>query len=179
MVHLKLIVLLILLFSITNCEKDKFDIDNPDVAVFVKQLKNGTYDCYEKGETGENLWLLMPKFTQSHIQSLIDFSKDTSHITNFPINPISSRRPYPEGREYFILGECLLWTVEGIRNGYGYGSLDPFLIDTALTESERFKGLKCIEILIVRDIYKDWWNNFKDNDWKDINPLGETSYRWF
>jgi hypothetical protein len=48
-----------------------------------------------------------------------------------------------------------------------------------LTESERFKGLKCIEILIVRDIYKDWWNNFKDNDWKDINPLGEPSYRWF
>ena len=167
-----------ILFGI-SCEKDKFDIDNPNVEIFVKQLKNGTYDYYEKGENGENLWLLMPKFTRSHIPSLIAFAKDTTHITDFPINPISSRRPFPEGRDYFILGECLLWTVEGIRNGYGYGSLDPFLIDTALTESERFKGLKCTEILIVRDIYKDWWNNFKDNDWKDINPLGETSYRWF
>jgi hypothetical protein len=77
------------------------------------------------------------------------------------------------------LGECLLWTVEGIRNGYGYGSLDPFLIDTVLAESERYKGLNGDEILIVRDIYKNWWDNFKDNDWKDINPLGETSYRWF
>jgi hypothetical protein len=169
----------ILMLLCIGCEKDKFDIDNPNVEIFIKQLKNGTYDYYEKGENGENLWLLMPKFTRSHIQSLIDCSKDTSHITNFPINPISSRTPFPEGREYFILGECLLWTVEGIRNGYGYGSLDPFLIDTALTESERLKGLKCIEILIVRDIYKDWWNNFKDNDWEDINPLGETSYRWF
>jgi hypothetical protein len=175
----KLSFITILILLCFGCEKDKFDIDNPDVAVFVKQLKNGTYDCYEKGETGENLWLLMPKFTRSHIQSLIDFSKDTSHITNFPINPISSRTPFPEGRDYFILGECLLWTVEGIRNGYGYGSLDPFLIDTALTESERFKGLKCIEILIVRDIYKDWWDNFKDDEWQDKNPLEETSYRWF
>jgi hypothetical protein len=175
----KLSFIAILILLCIGCEKDKFDINNPDVAVFVKQLKNGTYDCYEKGETGENLWLLMPKFTRSHIPSLIAFAKDTSHIAQFPINLISSRRPYPEGREYFILGECLLWTVEGIRNGYGYGSLDPFLIDTALTESERLKGLKCIEILIVRDIYKNWWNNFKDNDWKDKNPLEETSYRWF
>src|SRR4030042_3305053 len=164
---------------IIGCEKDKFDIDNPDVEIFVKQLKNGTYDCYEKGETGENLWLLMPKFTRSHIQSLIGFSKDTTHISDFPINPISSRRPYPEGREYFILGECLLWTVEGIRNGHGYGSLDPFLIDTAKVESERFKGLKSNEILIVRDIYNDWWNNYKDIDWKDKNPLKETSYKCF
>ena len=175
----KLSFIAILVLLCIGCEKDKFDIDNPDVEIFVKQLKDGTYDYYEKGETGENLWLLMPKFTRSHIQSLIAFAKDTSHITNFPTNPISSRRPFPEGRDYFILGECLLWTVEGIRNGYGYGSLDPFLIDTSMSESERFKGLKCIEILIVRDIYKDWWNNFKDNDWKDINPLEETSYRWF
>lgn len=162
-----------------SCEKDKFDIDNPDVAVFVKKLKNGTYDCYEKGETGENLWLLMPRFTRNHIESLINFSKDTAHIYDFPINPVSSRRPCPEGREYFILGECLLWTVEGIRNGYGYGSLDPFLIDTAMDESVRFKGLKSDEILIVRDIYKNWWNDFKDNNWKERNPLNGTSYIWF
>jgi hypothetical protein len=170
---------IILILLCIGCEKDKFDIDNPDVAVFVKQLKNGTYDCYEKGETGENLWLLIPKFTRSHIQSLIDFSKDTSHITNFPINPISSRSPFPEGREYFILSECLLWAVEGIRNGFGYGSLDPFLIDTTMVESERYKGLKSHEILVVRDFYINWWNNFKDCDWKDKNQLEETSYRWF
>ena len=175
----KLSFIAILVLLCIGCEKNKFDINHPDVVIFVKQLKNGTYDCYEKGENGENLWLLMPKFTRSHIQSLIDFSKDTTHITDFPINPISSRRPFPEGREYFILGECLLWTVEGIRNGYGYGSLDPFLIDTALAESIRYKGLKSDKILIVRDIYKNWWNNFKDSEWKDKNPLEDTYYRWF
>ena len=175
----KLFIIIFLPLLFIGCEKEKFDIDNPNVATFVKQLKNGTYNCYEKGETGEILWLLMPKFTQNHISSLIEFAKDTSHISNFPINPISSRTPFPAGRDYFILGECLLWTVEGIRNGYGYGSLDPFLIDTALTESERYKGLKGKEILIVRDIYKNWWNNFKDKNWKDKNPLEDTSFRWF
>lgn len=171
-------ITIIFLFCI-GCEKDKFDLNNPDVEIFVRHLKNGTYDCYEKGETGQNLWLQMPKFTSNHISSLIEYAYDTTHISDFPINPVSSRRPYPEGREYFILGECLLWTVEGIRNGYGYGSLDPFLIDTALTESQRYKGLKSGEILIVRNIYKDWWNSFKDRNLFDNNPLKETSYRWF
>lgn len=175
----KLLFIAISILLCSGCEKDKFDIENPDVSLFVKQLKNGTYDCYEKGETGENLWLLMPKFTRNHIQSLIEFAKDTTLISDFPINPISSRRPFPEGREYFILGECLLWTVEGIRNGYGYGSLDPFLIDAGLAESERYKGLKGGEILLVRNIYKIWWDNYKDGDWNDTNPLEETSYRWF
>ena len=172
----KLFFSAILILLCIGCEKDKFDIDDPDVAVFVNKLKSGTYDYYETGETGENLWLLMPEFTPDHISSLIDFAYDTTHISDFPVNPVSSRRPYPEGREYFILGECLLWTVEGVRNGYGHGSLDPFLIDTALAESIRYKGLKGDEILVVRDIYKDWWDNNKD---MDKNPLEETFYRWF
>ena len=108
----KLFFSAILILLCIGCEKDKFDIDDPDVAVFVNKLKSGTYDYYERGETGENLWLLMPEFTPDHISSLIDFAYDTTHISDFPVNPVSSRRPYPEGREYFILGECLLWTVE-------------------------------------------------------------------
>lgn len=175
----KLLLLAILTFFCIRCEKDEFDVNHPDVQKFVQQIKNGTYNCYEKGENGENLWLQMPKFTKNQIQSLIDFAKDTSHISNFPINPMSSRTPFPYEREYFILGECLLWTVEGIRNGTGYGSLDPYLINTALDERERYKGLKGYEIRIVRDIYQDWWKKYKDKDWKNKNPLVNTSYVWF
>lgn len=178
MKRLSFIPLLLLLFCI-GCEKNNLDLNNPDVAIFVKQLKLGTYDYYEKGETGENLWLLMPKFNQNHISSLIEFAKDTTHITNFPVNPLSSRSPYPEERDYFFLGECLLWTVEGIRNDRGYGSLDPYLINTSLTESERYKGLEGSEILIVRAIYKDWWDTLKEDNWKDKNPLEGTLYGWF
>lgn len=175
----KLLFIVFMTFFCIRCEKEKLDIENPDVEIFVKQLKNGTYAYFEKGEKGENLWLLMPKFTMNHIQSLIDFSKDTSHIAVFPTNPFSSRKPLPDGREYYVLGECLLWIIEGIRHDSGYGSLDPYLIDVSKPENERFKGLNGDKIRIVSDLYKDWWNNFKDKAWRDKNPLAETSYRWY
>lgn len=175
MKHLTIITFLIL-FCI-GCEKDEFDPDNPNVAEFVQQIKNGTYNCYEKDENGRKLWPVMPKFTKDHIRSLITFAKDTSHIAIFPTNPVSSRTPFPEGREYYILGECLLWTVEGIRNGHGYGSLDPYLIDAAKENPSR--GINGKELLIARDLYLDWWSNFKDKNWQETNPLEGKSYRWF
>jgi len=171
-------ILFIMLFCF-SCQKEKFDINDPDVGIFVAQLKSGTYNCHEIGGNGENLWLIMPKFTKAHIQSLMDFSKDTSGIEDFPVNPISSRSPFPLGREYYILGECLLWTIEGIRNGNGYGSLDPYLIDTAKPEEVRYKGLSKAEILIVRSYYLEWWKSFKNDNWQDIHPLAETSWKWF
>jgi hypothetical protein len=48
-----------------------------------------------------------------------------------------------------------------------------------LAESVRYRGLNGAEILIVRDIYKGWWDNYKDNNRMDKNPLEDTSYRWF
>lgn len=173
-----LIIIVLTLFFI-SCEKDNFDIENPDVDKFVHQIKTGTYSQYEKGENGQNLWLLLPNFTEKHLPSLIGHSKDTTHIKAYPFNPFSSPTPFPNGRNYCILGECLLWTVEGIRNGFGYGSLDHYLVDTSLIESIRYNGLKGTEILVVRDLYNDWRINFGDKDWKTKNPLENTSYRWF
>ena len=170
----ELVLLTIFTILCTYCEKGEFDPNNPNVEEFVQHIKNGTYEYYEKGEDGKNLWLLMPKFSKHHIQSLIDFSTDTSHIEDFPINPLASHSPYPIERPYYILGECLLWTVEGIRNGTGYGSLTPYLIDT--TYKAKLKVLNGNEILIVRDLYIKWWNAHKDGNWKDNNPLEESRY---
>lgn len=175
----KLLVFVFLALILISCNDNEFDISNPDVGIFVEQLKNGSYNKYEKGENGENLWLQMPKFNETHIQSLINLAKDTTHITYFPINPISSRTPFPQGREYFIIGECLLWTVEGIRNQYGFGSLDPYLIDKSLDESVRYRGLLGDEILGVRELYVNWWNSYRNSYWKIKNPLEGTSYTWF
>ncbi len=174
----KLLIISTISLLFISCNKD-IDLNNPDVDLFVEQLKAGTYDNYEKGEKGENLWLLMPNFDGSHIAALIEKAKDTTHIADFPTNPISSRMPHPQGRDYFILGECLLWTVEGIRNGSGFGSLDPFLIDASLDEPERGRGLTGTEILIVRDLYKNWWDSFKNDDWESENPFGSSTFRWF
>jgi len=171
------LLMTILTILCASCGKVNFKPDHPDVGAFVRELKNGTYDCYEKGDNGEDLWLLMPEFTSDQIQSLIDFSKDTTHISNFPVNPISSRTPFPNGRDYFILSECLLWTVEGIRNGSGFGSLDPYLTDTQAINQHA--GLNGAEILIVRAHYQTWWNSFKNTGWAEKNPLEGTSYHWF
>jgi hypothetical protein len=160
-----------------GCKKEEFDPNNPSVETFVQQIKNGTYDSYEKDDNGKKLWPIMPKFTEDDIQTLITLSKDTSHVEIFPINPMSSRTPKPEGRQYFILGECLLWTVEGIRNGTGYGSLDPYLLDT--TKDSPNKGVTGKEVLIVRDLYQTWWTSYKNKNWKDRNSLEGQPYRWF
>lgn len=175
----KLLILALLAITCINCEIFEFKTENPDVEVFVEKLIHGKYDIYEVGEDGENLWLIMPEFTERHIKGLLSFASDTSHLEAFPCNPISSRTPHPEGRDYFILSECLLWTIEGIRNGNGYGSLDPYLINTTLSTTERYKGLTASEILEVRDLYLVWWDEYKDADWEDVDPLEGSDYKWF
>ena len=170
------LVLTLILFCV-SCQKDDFDIDNPDVEKFVQQLKENSYDQYVLGENGEKLWLKMPKFSKEHISSLLEYAKDTSQIKKFPINPISSGVPFPYDRQYIILGECLLWTVEGVRNRFIYGSLNPVLLES--TSDGKHKGLKGIGILKVRDIYIEWWTENQNDTWQEKNPLEETPYAWY
>ena len=59
----KLVLFIGLIIFCCSCEKNNFDIDNPNVKIFVKQLKNGTYDKYAKNEKGENLWLIIVSFS--------------------------------------------------------------------------------------------------------------------
>lgn len=175
----KLVLFIGLIIFCSSCEKNNFDIDNPNVKIFVKQLKNGTYDKYAKNEKGENLWLIMPEFNKRHIPLLIELSQDTTHIEKFPINPLSSRLPFPGERDYFILGEGLLWIVEGIITETTYPSLDPFLIDTSRDDTERYKGLTTHEILMIQEIYTQWWNKNKHEERITEKPLENTSFRWF
>jgi len=156
-----------------------FDVNNPDVALFVTQLKAGTYSCYRTDIYSQYLWLAMPKFTATHIPALLEYAKDTTFIAHFPSNPASSRTPYPSGRSNFILGECLLWIVEGIRTNSAYPSLDPYLIDSAKPTAEKLKGLEKSEILNVRDLYyKWWWGSSIMEWWLRTPPLSGTTYSW-
>lgn len=173
-----LLLVAVVIFCV-SCGKEDFNTNKPNVEKFVQQIKNGSYNNYHVGENGEKLWLRMPEFTEEHIQLLIEFSSDTTHINVYPINPISSRTPYPNGRNYGFLGECLLWTVEGIRNGMGYGSLDPYLINYAKDEKERYNGVNGNEVLKVREFYKGWWDEYQTSNWKDIDPLEGKTYNWF
>lgn len=168
-------LLSLIILVLSACKKEGFDINNPDVDVFVSQLKNGTYNERETDEKGNPLWLKMPRFEHKHIARLIELSKDTTHIQEFPTNPISSWRPIPNGRDYFIVGECLLSIVNRISGGH---SLSSHLVDTSKNVTDRLKGVTAMEILMISDKYQQWWNNYKDGDWKGNNPLADTPYKW-
>ncbi len=175
---IKIIIVAVFISSFFACEKSDFDIKNPDVEIFVKQLKNGTYNQYEKNEEGEELWLKMPEFKKQHIGKLIELAADTTHIINFPINPVSSRYPTPQGRD-FILGECLLWIVDGIIKNVEFTSLDPYLINISLHEKNIYKGISCKEILEIQKLYKKWWKENKYKKEIKSYPLEGTNYKWF
>jgi len=169
-----------------NGEASGFDIDNPDVDLFVSLLKSGTYKFYyDTAEYGEKLLLAMPKFNLNHLEALLEYAKDTTIISNFPTNPFElSISPYPVGRDYFILNECLLWIVEGIRTGEGFEfkfpSLAPYLVNNSKPATEREKGLTITEILEVGELYYSWWHNSAIFEWWLRNPpLEGTSYSWF
>ena len=177
--YVKIVLFIAALFVfLPGCKKEQqMDMDNPNVEIFVKQLKNGTYKEFKKDKNGEQIWLGLPEFRQEHIASLIAFSSDTTHINDYPVNPILSLRPIPGGRSYFILGECLLSIVETIR-----GDVNPerFLVDASIEDfNERYKGVTTTEILSISNQYKQWWNNYKDGDWKANDPLVGTSYKWY
>jgi hypothetical protein len=150
-----------------GCKKS-FDPANPDADQFISLVKKGGHDPHE-----------LPRFNASHIDRLLELAIDTSHIAGFPGNPISSRSslPGPDGRKYMILSECLLWTVEGIRNGSGYGSLNPYLV----VPSEKMSGISVKEILEVREMYKSSWQGTGKSltKWASENPLENTGYRWY
>lgn len=175
-----LIIFSALILFCMSCEKDDFNVDNPDMEQFVQQLKNGTYDKYELGENGEKLWTIMPNFKKEHISLLIDLAKDTSLVypcEHFPTNPVSSILPYRinDNKECIMIGEYLLWCVEGIIEGRDFASLTPILINQNYSEEKNLDGR---EILEVRRLYQDWWEEHKQTTNTDKGPLEETNYRW-
>lgn len=173
------LVLLLLLVS-PSCSdgfSHDFNTDEPDVEIFVRLIKNGTYNCSEVSKSGEFLWLKMPGFTRSDIPGLLKLASDLTPVKSFPENPISSIR-----LEYKRLGECLLWVVEGIRIGRPYGSLIPSLSTAAekIEGSSTVRRLTDEEVLEVRQLYLDWWEKVKDDQFlmERINPLKDTRYSW-
>ncbi len=153
----------------TSCQKNEFDRKNPDVDQFVSILKSGNY--FE--EVGYGL----PDFSDKHIERLLFYLKDTTSINEFPSNPVSSKYSTPK-----ILCECLLWTIDGIRFGTKYPSLEPSLIDTStyseITGYTRVSGKKLLEI---SDMYINWYKEYKKNTTeilKKKNLFENTPYKW-
>ena len=175
-----LVMFVMLSVMCIGCERSSFDVNNPDVEEFVKQLKNGTYDRYEWTDDGERLWPIMPTFSKEDVPALISLSEDTDLVTpchHFPVNPVSSMWPYRvvDGKECIMLGEYLLWCAEAVLEGKDFASLNPVLINVNDNPVHR---LSSTEILSVRNIYQEWWDQNGHLDNPATLPLDGTGYQW-
>jgi hypothetical protein len=165
----KAIYIILCTMLILCCKKDTFDLHNPDVDQFVKIVKDGNYF--------EEIGYELPDFTMKHIERLLYYSQDTSQIEEFPSNPLSSKYTTPK-----ILGECLLWTIDGIRFENKYPSLEPCLIDTSnLIESTGYSRISAQQLIELAKLYISWWTEYKSNPseiLKTKNILENTTYSW-
>lgn len=170
MKHLLFTLLIVLAVSGCSHDVDPGDPEmlNIEVDEFVSQLKDGTYGRNESNSNGMAQWLYLPAFTMQDIPALIGFAEDTCHIKSFPVAPFSSY-----WIDDFVLGECLLWTVEGIRKGDKYFSLVPWINKDGNRASQQ-------DILEVRELYRKWWLKVDGSParMKELDPLAETTYAW-
>ena len=97
--------LLTLALTFTACHAETFDAENPDVDLFVDQLRSGKYH-----PDGDDALGKVPKFTREDIGRLLKYADDLTLIPSFPLATAS----YSAGGR-LRLGECILWTVETIK----------------------------------------------------------------
>ena len=160
------LILILISFSI-SCEKQY--LDNPEVDHYVEQLKAGQYNSYD-----------LPEFQASDIPALLKYRNDTTSITNFPRNGISSLWMMK-----CKLGMYVLWTIESVRaveinSEYLIGrfpSQNPVLALRDAPQLELVFDNKSHSI--AAKAYNTWWHSiYTFRDKMKIDPLEETKYRW-
>lgn len=159
-------LLIFALFGFPGCEKLT---ENSEVETYIDHLSSGDYESYE-----------LPDFSTSDISELLKYRNETTIITNFPRNPISSF-----WQQECKLGMIVLWTIESIiaveiESAYLIGrfpSQNPVL---ALRDApELHMVFDDQSHKVAAKAYNDWWNSFQPfKDKIKIDPLRKTDYRW-
>jgi hypothetical protein len=169
---LNYIIILVFVVALLACDKNENEAtENPDVETYIALLKSNQYDS-----------LTLPAFTYKDIPELLQYRSENQLITSFPHNPVSSL-----WESECKLGIYVLWTIESIRavsinSEYllmRFPSQNPSL---ALRNAVGLKLVSdSISHKIAADAYYDWWESNRDkvfDDFKNIDPLENTDYRW-
>ena len=168
-------ILLLTVFAVlalTGCSKETLDYNNPDVDLFVKQLKAGTYNT--KNDKGI---VEVPHFTENDIPEFLNYAEDMSVIPSFP-------SVYNSNSGKIRLGECILWTVESIRLGFP-ASMGCHMVEVNAENYEAIYFLSDEELLDAAVRYRRWWENrqYPRTAWTIDpcydEPLCGSGYRWW
>ncbi len=174
-VYLSILVLpIFLLVLFVQCTQEESNAyKNPDVKIFVQQLKSDRYNT--EGPSGV---IELPAFKKSDISVLLFYAKDHTPLKRFPVNPAS----IADCRGY-RLSQCLLWTIEKTRRG-SYPSDAPVLVKKNSLTGETVPVTDMNEISEVWEIYNDWWTKVeRESDILSVsvyhlNPLEGSIYMW-
>jgi hypothetical protein len=167
-------LLLLLAVACSGCSEEMVDYSNPDVTLFVKQLKAGTY--HTKGPSG---LVEVPLFDEEDIPRLLHHACDLTKISSFPLPSVSSA-----GGGETRLGECVLWIIETIRIRQS-ASLGCKLVRIDADNYEGIYFLSDEEALEAGTLYQKWWKEVEETplslsvDPYTIDPLENSNYRWW
>ena len=117
-----------LIVSFTGCTSEEMDYNNPDVALFVKQLKSGTYKM--KNDKGV---VEVPHFTEEDIPELLKYAEDLTIIPSFP-------SVYNMNNGKIRLGECMLWVIGNLKVQMIQNGLSLIANEKVLTNELRHDG---------------------------------------
>lgn len=166
------ITILSALFSMSSCAPESLDYNNPDVNLFVKQLKEGNYKT--KNEIGV---VALPNFTIKDIPMLLEHADDLSVIPTFPMD-------YNVKNGKIRLGESLLWIVESLRIGMP-ASMGCKMVEVNAPNYEALYFLSDQEVHEAVALYRSWWENrnyprtFWTIDPCFNEPLCGSKFRWW
>lgn len=167
-----LLVIIVTVLAYMGCSNEELDYNNPNVTLFVKKIKSGTYNI--KNERGV---VEVPHFTEKDIPELLKYAEDLTVIPSFP-------SVYNTNSGKIRLGECMLWVIEEIRQG-----TDPSLgCKMVLANAENYEPAYFLtdeEVLDAVACYRRWWEGrkFPKTVWSIDpcydNPLCGSGYRWW
>ena len=138
----------LMVVSFAGCTSEEMDYENPNVSLFVKQLKAGTYNM--KNEKGV---VEVPHFTEEDIPELLKYAEDLTIIPSFP-------SVYNTNNGKIRLGECMLWVIESIRQGTA-PSLGCRMVLANADNYEAIFFLTDDEVLDAAACYRRWWEGRK------------------
>lgn len=165
-------MVLLLITCLEGCNSGEMDYDNPDIDLFVKQLKEGTYKTTDK-----NGVVVVPHFIEEDIPALLEYAEDLTIIPSFP-------SVYNMNNGKIRLGECMLWIVELIRQGTP-PSLGCKMVLANAVNYEAMYFLTDQEVLDAVAFYRRWWEGRKypKTAWTIDpcydEPLCGSGYRWW